>query len=386
VIEDAPAYGVLAGVRALRQAGYDPWVAYSGPGTYARRSRACGGARRITGPARSVEAFAQELAELAGAIGAAVVLPGTERATVALAGEAHRFPDAVRVGVAEPELVRRATDKRELARLGMAASLRSPEINELQGNGHHDFSEFDYPLVVKTRRKVRPAGADGLEADGVVRVEEPHELERLMADRQAERLLVQPFISSGLEAVCGVAWGGEMLCAVHQVAERIYPADAGVSAAAHTVAPDLALEQRVRQLIELMGWSGLFEVQVLRSGRRRYLIDFNTHMYGSLSLAVAAGLNLPALWVECLLGGTPACGGYRVGVRYRCEERDAAALIGAGIRGEWRTLAQGLRPHRDTVHAVCSLRDPLPALSVLRHVRRLARGRRAAPADAAARA
>jgi hypothetical protein len=47
-------------------------------------------------------------------------------------------------------------------------------------------------------------------------------------------------------------------------------------------------------------------------------------------------------------------------VRYRSEERDARAILAALLRGELRLALRGVVPRRNTVHAVFSLRDPLP--------------------------
>ncbi len=369
--EDVPSYGVLAAVRGLRAAGHEPWVAVVGRGAYTGRSRAPGGFVRVGDPALDPAAYADQLAEAAGAIGAVAVLPGTERAIMALTGRTGRFPAGVSVGVCEARAIDRATDKSKLVRLGRASRLRSPETFEVRRGTPVDFDDFEYPVIVKTPQKVTP-GPDGrLVTTGAERVADSRELHELIAASDAESFLVQPFVSTQLEAICGVAWRGRLVCALHQVADRIYPPEAGVSASAHTVVADQDLRARVSRLIELIGWSGVFEIQVLRSGRRHYVIDFNPHMYGSIGLAIGAGLNLPAIWLDCLLGSQPECGEYRVGVRYRCEERDAGALMAAAARSDWRTVADGVVPHRGTVHAVFARGDPLPVLNSFRHVRRL---------------
>jgi len=180
--------------------------------------------------------------------------------------------------------------------------------------------------------------------------------------------IVQPYLAGDLGAVVGVAWRGQIVCAAHQVAERLYPPDCGVSAYARTIPREPELELGVRRLIELLGWSGIFQVQTLETAEGRQVIDVNLRAYGSLALVVAAGLNLPAIWTGLLLGRPVTSNGYRVGVRYRSEERDVGALARAISRGEWRVAAGGLRPRAGTAHAVFSLHDPLPVLSSLHRV------------------
>lgn len=165
-----------------------------------------------------------------------------------------------------------------------------------------------------------------------------------------------------------------MLCSLHQVAQRIYFLDAGPSSYARTVPRDPDLDAGIAALLANIGWSGIFQLQLIDDGSRSYLIDFNAHLYGSLSLALRSGLNLPVIWVERLVGEKgPWEGHYRPSVRYRHEERDAALLASALRHGDWRAAGAVLVPRARTAHAVFSLRDPAPALTSLRHVRKLAR-------------
>jgi predicted ATP-grasp superfamily ATP-dependent carboligase len=172
--------------------------------------------------------------------------------------------------------------------------------------------------------------------------------------------------------VAGVAWRGELVCAVHQRSLRIYPPEAGISAFAETVPRDAELERGVGALLSQLRWSGLFQAQFLhRADGGAYLIDLNPRAYGSLALAIAAGANLPAIWAQLLLGGQPSTPDYRPGVGFRSEERDAGALAAAIGRRDWAAVRDTFALRRGTAHAVFSLRDPLPFLL---SIRRLAKG------------
>ena len=57
---------------------------------------------------------------------------------------------------------------------------------------------------------------------------------------------------------------------------HILPPVCGVSAYAETIPRDTArLEERIARLLQSIGWSGIFQVQFIRSGDRHYLIDLN---------------------------------------------------------------------------------------------------------------
>jgi predicted ATP-grasp superfamily ATP-dependent carboligase len=92
------------------------------------------------------------------------------------------------------------------------------------------------------------------------------------------------------------------------------------------------------------------------------LIDFNPRAYGSLSLAVRAGANLPAAWADLVSGRVPAPIDYRTRVRYRLEHNDLRAIASMVAGGEVGAALAALAPRRRTVHAVFSWRDPKPML------------------------
>jgi predicted ATP-grasp superfamily ATP-dependent carboligase len=195
-------------------------------------------------------------------------------------------------------------------------------------------------------------------------------LDAVVASLPDGEWLVQPYLEGTLYGVGGVAWAGDVVCSVHQIAHRISPPDCGGTAYGETVAPDRALDGTVARFVAEVGWSGIFQVQFIRTRAADYLIDFNPRIYGTLGLAVAAGLNLPAVWAQRLLGHAPAFDGYAAGVRFRSEEKEGLAALTAIRRGDWRTVASVLTPRRRTTHAAFAAADPFPLLTSLVKVRK----------------
>jgi hypothetical protein len=69
-----------------------------------------------------------------------------------------------------------------------------------------------------------------------------------------------------------------------------------------TIAPPQPLLQQVEELLELIGWCGIFELELLELGENRFgAIDFNPRPFGWMALSIAAGANLPALWCDYVL-------------------------------------------------------------------------------------
>jgi predicted ATP-grasp superfamily ATP-dependent carboligase len=98
------------------------------------------------------------------------------------------------------------------------------------------------------------------------------------------------------------------------------PASGGVSVYREAIAVDEALCERSRQLLERFGWRGvaMIEYKVDAATGQPYLMEVNGRFWGSLQLAIDAGVDFPHLLVACALGDrmqpTPS---YRVGVRSR---------------------------------------------------------------------
>jgi len=122
---------------------------------------------------------------------------------------------------------------------------------------------------------------------------------------------------------------------------HILPPVCGVSAYAETIPRDTArLEERIARLLQSIGWSGIFQVQFIR--RRQALPHrLEPRIVGSLALPVAAGLNLRAIWVDLLLGRRPGRQRRSRRDRFRSEEKDAVALLGAFARRQFREGSAG---------------------------------------------
>lgn len=358
-IDESPAS--LASTRGLRSAGYEPWLAASQPGTSASRSRDAAGVTRLPAPQADPERYARELAALADRIGAAAVLPATESTLRALSGRESLF--TAPVGACGAEALERATDKTALAREGARVGLPSPPSLELSASD--DLSAVELPVVAKPVRTI-VEGADGtLRTVDVTRADDVETLRRALEAEAPAPMLVQRYVAGELGAVSGIAWAGEVLATSHQRSARIWPPGRGITAYGRTVEPDPALDRAVRELLAWVGWSGIFQVQVIHGTDRPWLIDLNPRIYGSIGLAISAGLNLPAIWADLLLGREPRIGAPRIGQGYRVEEDDLRALVGLFRSGRRREALSGALPRRHTAHAALALRDPLPFLSTL---------------------
>ncbi len=313
-------------------------------------------------PRAAPDEFVAALARAAAQIGAAAVLPGTEAALLALAGREDAFPEGVVIGNSPEKTLRRATDKTALALLSLRAGMDVPPTRILDAEGTMGVDDVTFPAMVKPLRS--ELYIDGhLQRFEAARVENRSEMERALNALPDGVGLVQPYIEGRLISINGVSHEGELYGANQHVVHRVWPDRCGQCVSAETIAMDPERERATAAFMRELDWSGVFNLQLIEHDGRDYVIDLNPRFYVSLTLAVKAGINLPAIWVALLLGMKPEIGDFQPGMRFRQEKGDPRAIVAELRRGDLRA-ARDLLPRRHTVHALFSIRDPRPGLSI----------------------
>jgi len=348
LVTDAHLRSTVHGIRALGRARIETIAvaeSWKAPGLWSRHTAG----RAIVPPAAS-ERFAEAVAEVAGRHGPLVVFPGREAALDALAQRDWNLPSGCLLASPGAEALDRVRSKPALADIADRAGLRTPRTL-LAGSAHQvREARLPVPFVVKPARPNQALGRAQI-------VTSPSQLETLLDDLpDDERILVQERVEGPLLALSIVVdRGGNIVARFQQVAARTFPPEAGVSALAVSVAPDETLTERVGAMLAEAGFWGMAQLQFLAGKGQPALIDINPRFFGSLSLALAAGVNLPAAW-HAVARGAPAGHPtpYRLGVRYRWLEAD----IVVAARGGNAPLIETRRP---VAGAWWSADDPLPA-------------------------
>jgi ATP-grasp in the biosynthetic pathway with Ter operon len=377
IVEQGWSRGALAATRALAAAGWSVGVASAEGRGLARTSRWCA-RRHVIQPLQPVDAFVASVAALVHDHGYDVVFGAGEAEVLALSAGRAAIPAIF--PHAPHDVMLRALDKRELARAASAVGIAVPEVISDEA-----ICDEWTPVIVKARLHARPdlAGSP------------PRIDTNLFVGRTAVRRRIAEIRALGGEPELQMFHRGPILAysAVHagsgvvadclQHASRIWPTDAGASCRAVTVPADEELVRRAAALFEALGWYGLAELQFIVDGGTPRLIDLNGRFYGSLSLAVAAGANLPAVWAglavgEVPLGAAPAAPvRARPGVRYQWGSADLCRAVRERRGGLVRDLADTARYAIGARHSVADLRDPAPAVARLRQ----ATARRLVPAS-----
>lgn len=357
VVEDGESRIALGAARALRTAGWTVGVASPVP-SHASTSRASSRLHRVPLPNEHPAAFVDEVRAAVRDGGYDVALGVGDAEILSLSAAREQL--GALVPYPSHDVVLRLVDKTRMAAHAEAVGLATPPVVDVDSLG-----SWTGPLVVKPQINGQ-VGHVGTSKIAAVRVtggaEALEAVERVRA--LGGRPLVQQAVAGDLMAlVLLLAPDGRTAAVCQQRASHVHPLGAGVSARARTEPVDEELAGRGADFLRRLGWWGVAELQLLAApGRPPVLIDVNARLYGSMSLAVAAGVNLPDLWLRLAAGDDvgPLVQA-RPGVRYQWLEGDLRRAVQQRSGGLLRDLAGCLRAATTSHHSTWSPADPLPA-------------------------
>jgi predicted ATP-grasp superfamily ATP-dependent carboligase len=363
LVTDSDERSALAACRALAAAGYEVSAATSShgpaPGSWSRSVR-----RRIRLPDPRIdgETFVAALERELRAQPQDVLVCSTEAAALAVSAGRTRIDGLCRHGLPAHEVLERCLDKVGLLETAAGAGLESPpsSVCDSGEDARMAAQTYGFPVMVKPRRSLIGRGSERAHRGSIV-ADGPHELRKAIA-RFGLPVIVQQREPGEIYSVGGVVADGALFAYVVSRYERTWPPRAGSASFSETVEPPPELLARTERLLSSLAYEGLFEVELIRRRDGRFqVIDFNPRIYGSLTLAEAAGANLVAIWCDRLLGDAdlrPAAA--RAGVRYRFDDAELRNAVDALRRGRIRGLLGVLRPRAHVAHAYFRWSDPGP--------------------------
>jgi predicted ATP-grasp superfamily ATP-dependent carboligase len=379
LVTDGDERAALAVVRSLGRAGYEVHVCGSRRRTMAAMSRRTFESFAAPDPLHAPADFVAAVSAYAASHEIRVLLPITEAALLAVLGARARFTGMI-IPFPPLETFRAASDKQALTamagRVGIAVP-RQWEVVHPGGLAAIDLDGLPYPVVLKPARSV---GEDnGVRSRQTVSYAgDADALRRRVAHMPAAAfpLLVQQRIVGPGCGVFLLRWGGATIAVFAHRRIREKPPAGGVSVYAEAVVADPALVAQSERLLAELDWQGIAMVEYKRDASTGvpYLMEINGRFWGSLQLAIDAGVDFPRWLVRCALGEPlPQPPSYRAGVRggwwwgevdhilTRLRRSDAELALPPGAPTRASAVAGFLarcRPgQRD---AVFRLDDPMP--------------------------
>jgi predicted ATP-grasp superfamily ATP-dependent carboligase len=364
IVEDGFQRGSLAACRALGRAGWRVGIGSPEKG-FASSSRYATAWHEVPPPEEDESGFVTGVRRAVEAGGYELVFGAGDGEVLALSAARDELGAIFPYGPHED--VVRAFDKVALSEVAQRVGLAVPQ----------SASSEEAPVVVKPRRTTvhDPDGGQlRLRAEVKATPEEAEARVEYLETVGAEPLL-QRYVEGDLVAQVVVTdRDSRVVAAVQQRASSKTPS--GGTARGETEALDPSVAEGVAALLAELNWFGIAQAQFqVPPGGEPVLIDLNGRFYGSMALALAAGLNLPAIWASLATGRPlPVIEPPRIGVRYHWLESDLRRALRerSGVAGTLR-YALGAR------HGLWAGHDPGPAL---RHAGRLSVRalRRASPA------
>jgi len=133
-------------------------------------------------------------------------------------------------------------------------------------------------------------------------------------------VLLQRHVSGVGEGFFALRWQGRLVAMFAHRRLREKPLSGGVSVYRESIALDERLALPGRRLLDTLDWTGVAMIECKRDPAtgQQYVMEMNGRFWGSLQLAIDAGVDFPALLARCIAGDVPLeCPSYRVGVRSR---------------------------------------------------------------------
>jgi predicted ATP-grasp superfamily ATP-dependent carboligase len=322
LVTDGEQRAALAVVRSLGRAGYRVVVASRRPPSLAGSSRRAGGEVVTPDPLADPGLFLEAIRDAVEDHGVDIVLPITDAAMIPLL-ERREVLAPARIPFPDVTAFRSASDKHAVMAAAAAVGIPVPEQRvasdreALEGQ----LDGLRYPVIVKPARSVAGDGRTRRKTAVTVAVDEADvRAAGAAVPPDAYPLLLQRRIVGPGTGVFLLRWGGETVAAFAHERIREKPPSGGVSVLRASVPLDPELVAASERLLDSLGWEGVAMLEYKRDSETGtpYLMEINPRFWGSLQLAVDAGVDFPALLVDRALGGSrEAARSYRVGVRTR---------------------------------------------------------------------
>ncbi len=327
LVTDGDNRAALAVTRSLGRAGHEVIVGASHLSALAQASRYCVERVSYPDPIRKPDRFIEAVIDLASAHRAGCIVPIADITTFMITAHRHRFEPRCSVPFAAASAIERAADKIDILDTAAGLGLPVPRgvvVPRAEAVPDHD---IPFPLVVKPwRSRIRTAG--GWESTSVSYAATPAALERDLrgrGDHEFPVMLQERIEGPGIGVfACYRAGRPVALFSHRRLRER--PPWGGVSVLCESVAfPNVAGNHAIRLLNEI-GWCGVAMVEFKVDGRDNQpkLMEVNGRFWGSLQLAIDAGVDFPRILVEPATVEVPE---YRTGVRNRWLWGDVDALL-----------------------------------------------------------
>ena len=323
LLTDGNQRSTLAVVRALGSAGISVTVGESSRTSLAGCSRHCGKTIWYPSPREEREAFLQALEGELRAGGYKVLIPMTDITLQVISAARGSVLPLVHLPFPDDSHVAAVQDKRRVILQAKEMGIPCPETYFVQeGKGLEGLArQVHFPVVIKPR--FSHYYRNGEWVSGAVQYATSVEMLIDAYSRIHQEIpfpLVQEKLQGEGRGVFLLIWNGELKAAFCHRRLREKPPWGGVSVYCESLPLDEAMVEKSFALLKALGWHGVAMVEFKvdpRDGLPK-LMEINGRFWGSLQLAIDAGMNFPLLLYRLAMGEKVAPQfDYQVGVKSR---------------------------------------------------------------------
>jgi predicted ATP-grasp superfamily ATP-dependent carboligase len=392
-ITDGNLRSTLAAVRSLGRAGVVVGTGNDTSEMIAGASKYCREKLIYPSPVLEPDGFQSFLCEQLAARGYTHLLAMSDVTVQLVAPLKSRLAPAITAMVEDAETLLLVQDKAAMLGLAREVNVGTPRYItrgvtcDTGGCDRESLLRFadsvGYPVVIKPRRSRQYL--QGKWSEGSVTY--AHTPEELIAKYEAaHRSIPDPLVQEKLagegRGVFLLMWKGEVKAAFCHRRLREKPPWGGVSVLGESLPIDRALVERSAALLRAVPWNGPAMVEYKTDARdgEAKLMEVNGRFWGSLQLAIDAGIDFPTIYYRLICGEDVAAQlEYRAGVKSRWLLGDLDSLItrlrcSAEQKHLYRSSVSRLRVCADFCHFfgrelhydVLSASDPKPGWEELK--------------------
>ncbi len=299
LILDGEQRAALASTRSLGKRSIRVIVGSSLPSSLAGSSRYAAGQNVYHDPFHSPDEFIEDLKDIIQRYNISILLPVTDITMYHVLRNSDTFSQ-VTLPFASFEQYLKASNKIGLIRIAQDLGVPVPQtifVDDTR-NMDHIFPEVTYPAVLKPQASL-------IEHNGVIIkttvkiVRNLQELKNALGDLMAFRhpFMIQEMVNGEGEGIFALFHEGKPQVAFSHRRIREKPPWGGVSAISESKVPDPEVKDYAFRLLESLKWEGPAMVE-FKIDRRRgvpVLMEINARFWGSLQLAIDAGIDFPYL-------------------------------------------------------------------------------------------
>ena len=378
LITDGDMKVALPVLRSLSKKGIETGVAASHEKAISFFSKYCKRKYLYTSPRENLTLFLRTIQKILEDTNFGILLPVGEWTLVPISENRERLASRIQLPLPSHEAIMKTFDKSLTLKLAEEQGVPAPKtffIRNLQDL--QDVStKVTYPAVIKSRNSWVWHSDQALFSRPSY-VNSPQELLEKYEAMHAK--FPFPVVQ---EYVPGVAYHIGTICSHSKIRamccikeHRAIPVTGGYATLRETVALDPRMKESAQRMLSALDWHGVAEVEFKLDPRDSVpkLMEINGRFWGSLELAIAAGIDFPyLLYLLAMDGDVRPSSHYKIGVKRRWLEGDliyisnvlknVGAQPGVEYPEKWRAILDFIRP--DNAQFDCLYLDDLqPFLS-----------------------